>query len=521
MPLTFLNWLLASSPVIAVLILMLGFNWKASRAGLLGWVVALIVAALWFGAGGDVLAYAQLKGLLLALDVLYIIWMALLLFNVADRAGAVSVIAERLPGLTGDRLIQGLLLGWVFSSFLQGVGGFGVPIAVVAPLLVGLGFDAVSAVVMASIGHAWAVTFGSLASSFQALMASSGLTGPELASPAALLLGIAGLGCGIIVARVAGGWRGVLRGLPALIIIAAAMSVTQYFLAVNRLWTLGATGAGLAGLMVGVAVTRLPIYRNGEDSNAANPSGSQRSLGLALAAYGLLIVLAFALNIVPALNNLFNRVVINFDFPELVTRFGWTTAAGPGRSISVFGHGGAMLLYTSLLAFIVYRQAGYYADEESPARTIISHTARNATSSSLGILAMVAMAVTMAHAGMTDLLAQGISSGVNANLYPLVAPWIGMLGAFMTGSNTNSNVVFTALQQQTAILLELPVPVILAAQTAGGALGSVLAPAKVIVGCSTVGLSGQEGRVMRASLPYGLLLVALISGLTLLLVKLV
>jgi lactate permease len=81
----------------------------------------------------------------------------------------------------------------------------------------------------------------------------------------------------------------------------------------------------------------------------------------------------------------------------------------------------------------------------------------------------------------------------------------------MTGSNTNSNVVFGSFQQDAALLLGLSVPIILAAQTAGGALGSVFAPAKVIVGASTVGLGGEEGPVLKKVMAYGLLLVAVVS----------
>ena len=80
------------------------------------------------------------------------------------------------------------------------------------------------------------------------------------------------------------------------------------------------------------------------------------------------------------------------------------------------------------------------------------------------------MALTMQHAGMTQLLAEALSAGTGA-LFPLISPFIGALGAFMTGSNTNSNVVFGQLQQQTAVALNLSVPWILAAQTAGGAIG--------------------------------------------------
>jgi len=117
----------------------------------------------------------------------------------------------------------------------------------------------------------------------------------------------------------------------------------------------------------------------------------------------------------------------------------------------------------------------------------------------------------MLHSGMTYLLAEGLSVSVSRQFYPAVAPFIGALGAFITGSNNNSNVLFAVLQQNTAELMNLSVPLILAAQTAGGALGSVLAPAKVIVGCSTVGLSGKEGAVMRKMLYYGALTIGSVA----------
>ncbi len=525
MPLTFLNWLLALSPVLTVLILMLALRWGGSKAGAAGWLVAVIVAALRFGATPLVIAYAQVKSVVLTLDVLYIIWMALLLFHVADEAGAVRVIGDRLPGLTADRMMQALLLSWIFVSFLQGMGGFGVPVAVVAPLLVGLGFGPVQAVVMASVGHGWAVTFGSLATSFVALMAATGLPGEALAPPAALLLGVAAFFSGAIVAYVGAGWRGMMRGLPAILILTAVMGVVQYFLASSGLWTLGATGASLAGLAVAVGLTRLPLYRNahaaehvnGMDDPAELPAqrvpddGKRRSLRVALAAYGVLIVLAFAINLIPPLDDLFNRVELTLHFPELRTAFGWVTPAEVGRKISLFGHPGAVLLYTSLISYAIYSRAGYY--RPGALRRIVANVGKGAVTSSLGIAAMVGMAVVMSHAGMTNLLARGLSESVGRVAYPLVAPFIGALGAFMTGSNTNSNVVFGALQLQTAQLLGLSATLIVAAQTAGAALGSVLAPAKVIVGCSTVGLSGQEGRVIGKMLLYGLIPVAVVAAM--------
>jgi hypothetical protein len=123
-------------PPLAVLVLMVGFRWGGNKAGLVGWIVALVIAAARFGAGGKVLAFAHVRSLVLTFDVVYIVWAALLLYMVVDQAGALKVIAHWFTNLTSDELLRVLLLGWVFTSFLQGVGGFGVPVAIVAPLLV-------------------------------------------------------------------------------------------------------------------------------------------------------------------------------------------------------------------------------------------------------------------------------------------------------------------------------------------------------------------------------------------------
>jgi lactate permease len=174
--LTFGTWMLALMPILVVVVLMLAFRWGGSRAGALGWLTAVLVALFFFGAGFELLAVAQVKAILLSLDVLYIIWAALLLFNIAREAGAIRMIGQTLPRLTGDRVMQSLLIGWLMVTFLQGLGGFGVPVAVCAPMLVGLGFSPVQAVAMASMGDGWAVTFGSLGSSFQSLMEVTGLS---------------------------------------------------------------------------------------------------------------------------------------------------------------------------------------------------------------------------------------------------------------------------------------------------------------------------------------------------------
>jgi lactate permease len=216
--------------------------------------------------------------------------------------------------------------------------------------------------------------------------------------------------------------------------------------------------------------------------------------------------------LVPAARNFLGQVEVHLEFPQVSTALGYVTPAGEGRTIPVFRHAGALLAYASLLAYLIYRQAGWY--RPGAAGRILGGTLQRVMPSSVSIASMVAMAVIMENAGMTDTLARGLAEGVGL-AFPAVAPWIGALGAFMTGSNTNSNVLFGALQMRTAGFLGYRVALILAAQTAGAALASVMAPTKVVVGASTAGMAGREGDVMRKLLLYAGLLVLLISALTL------
>ncbi len=499
-----MSFLLAFLPIAVILALMVGYRWGAARAGAAGYLTALAVAALFFGAGPRLLAYAHVKALLLTVDVLLIIWAAFLLFRVADEAGAIRAIGAALPHLTADRGMQALLIGWVFASFLQGVGGFGVPVAVIAPILVGLGFSPLAAVVIPSVGHSWAVTFGSLGSSFNALMAATNLPQETLAPDAARFLGVAGVAVGLMVLHAAEGWRAVRRlALPAAL-LGAVMAAGQYLAATAGLWNVGAFLGSLVGLVVAI-----PLARRYRGELGDNGQLDARRVLIALSAYAVLVAVTLGVQLLPgARAALGNAVVLRVDFPEVATAQGFVTPAGPGRVIRLLRHAGTILGVSSLLAYLIYRRAGWY--QPGAGRRILVGTVTRVMSSSVGIAAMVAMAVVMQHAGMTDALARGLAEGVGG-AYPAIAPWIGALGAFMTGSNTNSNVVFAALQMRTAELLGYSAALILAAQTSGGALGSVIAPTKIVVGASTGGMAGREGEVMRKMLVYTGSLVALMS----------
>jgi lactate permease len=179
-------------------------------------------------------------------------------------------------------------------------------------------------------------------------------------------------------------------------------------------------------------------------------------------------------------------------------------------------HPGSLILLVSVLSIVVFARTGTRLSGALRAATATWHSAASA---SLGIISMVGLSTLMDHCGMSYLLAEGLKNAFGT-IYPVISPCVGILGAFATGSNNNSNVLFGSLQKNVALLLQVSPALLTAAQTAGGSLGSMLAPAKIVVGCSTVGQVGREGVVLRQTVPIGLLLGFILGLLSFILSRL-
>ena len=505
-------------PVIVILVLMMGFKWGGSKASSLTWLVAQIIAILFFGGTFELLAYTFVKAFFLSIDVLLILWGAMFLYQTTAKAGTIQVIGKFLSELTENQAFLGVFVGWLFPSFLQGMGGFGVPVAVSAPLLVSAGISPTLAVIITSIGHGWGVTFGSMGSSFRTLKTVTGLSVAYLAPLSAVLLGSASLLCGSLVIYLAGGKKRFLSAFPLTLMASLILFFGQYFLAVNDLWVIAVPVPSLVALTFSFLYVRFfsPFSKN----YLVNKSKSEiREVLTALVPYLILVVMIVVVNFVQPLRDVFRHFGLNVALPELTTKYGYITPAGTSKTINPFLHPGTIITLSALLSFIFLKSKSYFKGNEL--KEIIKNTFNRSLNSSIAIFSLVGTAVLMNHVQMTNVLAIGISNVVSEKIYPLISPFIGALGAFITGSNNNSNVLFANLQLETAQLLKLSIPLILAAQTTGGALGSIMAPAKVIVGCSTVGLAGKEGDVIGKLILYctGLvfmvgILAMFISGVT-------
>ena len=506
----------AALPIVVVLAAMVWLRWSGTTAGLAGAVAAAATGVVLLGATPAVLAVASWKAVILSFDVLYIVWAALLLYNIAEEAGAIRSIGVGVANLTEDHVMQLLILGFAFSSFLQGVAGFGVPVAVVAPVLVGLGFPPIQAAVVPLVGHAWSVTMGTLSSSFQALVTVTGYSGRALGPWSAGFLGVACVLSGFAVAHIHAGLRPIRRCFGAILVLGFSMAAVQFGLVYLEYFMLASFAAGMVGVGLSLVGARLAqaVRRSygGVLPNWPAPGGrrtphrpvalrsSAGGMGfhLGFAAYYAVIVIVIAATLIPGVPAALDVLRFSIPFPRTVTSLGFVTH-GSTQSISILQHPGTYLVVAAFTAWAIYRAMGYL--KAGGWRLMARRTVTQAIPTTLAVLLMVIMAMIMSYTGMTRLLAHGLIA-VAGRAFPIISPFIGLLGCFVTGSNTNANVLFGALQRDVAVLLRGSPAITAALQTTGASLGSMIAPAKVLIACATAGLQGREGEVMRVALKY-------------------
>ncbi len=531
-PLTFLTWGLAALPILTLMILMIGFHWGAIKAAPVGITISVLSALLVFRASPEGILVEALKGVWSTFVVLLVIWPAILLYEVVSQSNAFTVIRHGLQRHTPNELIQLLTLGWAFTSFLQGITGFGVPVAVGAPLLVGIGVNPVWAVMIPLIGHTWANTFGTLAVAWNAMVLQTNLS----ASPALLLetaLWAAGLlwawnmVTGVVITWLYGGRRALQKGWPAVLVISLIQGGGQLLLSqINP--TLAAFVPAVLSMLgiIGISLTRR--YRSAwviEESpimirsvlDHSTPLPSHRmSLGQAFVPYLVLTGVTLSVLLIAPIKSYLEHFRFGFAFPQTQTGYGYTNLATTAYSpIAPLTNAGLFLLIAAVIGFVFFRSHGWI--QSGGSKHLLARSFRKTFPSAIAILGFVVMSRIMSGTGQTVILAYGMAS-VLGQTYVVLAPVIGMLGAFMTSSNMASNILFSEFQLTTATLLKLNPAIILGSQTAGGAIGGTISPGNIIMGTTTAGVLGQEGKILRRVLPITLGM-ALLVGMVILIAQ--
>jgi lactate permease len=531
--------LLSLLPVLTVAVFLVVLRWSASRAMPLSYVVAVLLALLVWGVPGNQIAAATANGLVVAGTLLYIIFGAILLLNTLQQSGALRAIRRGFTDITPDRRIQVVIVAWLFGSFIEGSAGFGTPAAVAVPLLVGLGFPAMAAVVAGMLIQSTPVSFGAAGTPIL-IGVSTGLAGADsvesfarargfaewsdflgmIGIKVALLHAIAGTLVPLIVlafmTRFFGKSRSFTDGLRVwrFALFAAFAMTLPYILVAN---VLGPEFPSLLGGLTGLAIVVtaagrgwfLPDAREVwefEPREAWDPEwsgtieiedvrGARGEMGLALAwaPYGIVGVLL----VLSRLRDLPFYGWLNAWSLDWVEILGTSITA---RFQPLFSPG-TVFIVASVAAFLLHRV------EPSKYRRVATTSLRTTAAASVALVFTVPMVQVFIHTGggeagferMPIALADGVAA-LAGGAWPIFAPFIGGLGAFVAGSNTVSNMMFALFQFGMGERIGVDPSWIVALQAVGGAAGNMICVHNVVAASAVVGLLGREGAVIRMTL---------------------
>lgn len=521
LPVDILHWSLSILPVVILAYLLIQLRWTAQQAGAFGIFVVAAIALFIFRTPLETLAVAGGKGVWDAIFILLVIWPALLLYQIMDKSGGYEAMRQGITRMSRNELFIVVALGWVFASFLQGVDGFGTPIAIVAPLLVAFGLKPIYAVAIPIIAHIWAKFYGTLGAGWLATLQVVDLDAAAIAATAyqsAILIVIQTVLGGFTIVWMYGRWPAIRHGWPLVLIIAAIQGLGQ-MAAVLIDPALAAFLPATAALLALFPLSRWKRYALPADSIVDRPAMAERPtstledkappMGTAMAflPYILLSVIAVGTSLIEPLRNALSAFSFGMSFPSVSTGYGMQVpGADTYSALRPLSHPGAGLLVTAVITWLIFRSRGYFAQwaQKQAERTngIIDGLIATSVPASVPIIAFLIMASMMNHSGQNEVLALGISAVAPAYVFAFLSNGIGVVGAFTTSSSTSSNVLFSDLQISIARLKDLPEATILAAQSAGGAIGNAIAPANVVMGASTAGISGKEGEIMRKTLPW-------------------
>lgn len=515
-----LTWIGAVFPIIVLFLAMTLFHMKTEHAALLG-IGCAVLSALWVGQSSlSIIGMDLCKGAFSAFNILLVIWPAVFLYEMMEYAGVFHSIRKMLQRKTKDELLLILLICWLLSSFLQGITGFGVPVAVCAPILIALGVSPLWAVIITLLGHAWANTYGTFALAWDALISQSE-TGEIFAVKliAGLFLWGINLAGALLISWFYGKGKAIRHMLPFVLIISTIQGGGQLLVSFGNS-TIAAFLPTTLALLAGWILLSLGFYTkkwsmesvivNRTERREQNENEKQIDEKMSLLPFGLLALISVIVLLVKPIHTIMNRAVIALSFPETRTGRGFVVEATDSYgAIHIFTHAGFVLLLAVLITLFLFLKKRYLDRDKMSG--IVRASLKKLIPTSLGILFLVMMAQVLKGSGVMEMIAEGVTQ-LTGKYYSFAVPFLGLLGAFVTSSNTSSNILLGSFQKTAANMISVNEAAVLSAQTAGGAIGTVVGPSTILLGTTTAGCKGKEGEVLRFMIPI-VLVEALFTGI--------
>ncbi|WP_294928545.1 L-lactate permease [uncultured Paracoccus sp.] len=534
----FITFILALLPIATVFLLLVVLAKSAKFSMFIAYVVTVVTALVVWGTELNKIMGATVHGAVTALGLLYIVFGAILMLYTLEESGGIRSIRNGFTSISPDRRVQAIIIAWLFGSLIEGASGFGTPAAVAAPLLVAVGFPAMAAVMVTLIIQSTPVSFGAVGTPML-VGVNTGLSGQEIveatiaptpffpdylfaiAAKTATIHGLVGFLIPVILVgmltRFFGANRSFAEGFRIwkfALFAGLAFTVPYWIIAQILGPEFPSLLGGIIGLLIVVPAAQrgflipketfdFPAREQWEADWAGKLNDIEHHdngkpimpLVKAWAPYVVVVALLILTRTVTPVQAWLTSPAMTLAFDDL---FG----SGINSRTQVLYMPGTILILASVFTFFYHgmKVGDYGRALKSSGTTMIA-----AAPALLLAVPMVQVFLNSASdtlASMPIVLAEGVSSVVG-NAWPFFAPWIGAMGAFVAGSNTVSNMMFSLFQFSTAEQIGLGAAgagTVVALQAIGGAAGNMICVHNVVAASATVGLTDREGAVIRKTL---------------------
>ncbi len=505
-----LSFLVAILPIVAVLVLLGGLRrpaWQAALAGLVtGLVVAVGVWKMPLGLALDAVA----NGAVLALwPVMWIVVNALLLYNIAVKSGRFDAFRRWVIAyLPNDRRVVLVVIGFCFGALLEGVAGFGTPVAITSSLLILVGYPPLEALVFVLIFNTAPVAFGALGTPVTVLGAVTGLPATALGAMIGRQLPVMAVILPFYVMAIYGGGRSVRALWPFLLVAGGSFAISQFVTSNYLDYALTDVVASIGSLVV--TLLFLQVW-------SPAPDAEFQIKQEALASEGRMTPVSAWQGWAPWL--IVSATVIVWTHFG-ISAFAESKIKWPGLhnaiSITLYGDKpyGAIWTFQPLgtgTAILLAAIATALLDKLSPASFFgcVAQTFRQAWIAIITVMLIVGLAYLMNYSGLAYTLGHAVAS--TGYLFVFLSPFLGWIAVMLSGSDTSGNALFGNLQVVAARQLNLNPVLFAATNSSGGVMGKMISPQNIATGVSVTNLKGQEGTVFARTFIHSIILTALLG----------
>lgn len=493
-------FVLGSSPLIVLIVLILWLKTPVHYSILISLGLTLAIAAwYWQSSPSDLLLsslYGAIKGLW---PIVIVILGAIYSYNLMQKTGAMEVLKNTLATISDDPRIQVLLIAWCFGGFLEAAAGFGTAVAIPISLLIALGFNPLKAAIASLVANTVPTAFGAVGIPVSILAQQTGLPVTDLGGMVIIQLALFNLLLPFVVVAITNGGIRALRGVVFITLMCGVASlVPQYLVAAH----IGAELPAFAGSLASMAVVMWLAKRRPPTQSAAQTAPKTTYGRAQILRAGAIYLLTFVFILLcsplfPALKRFVG--LISSQFP-LALSTGQTLLL----KIEWLGTPGVLIILATLIGGAIQ------GARPGVMLTVLWHTLAQLKKSIIAICAIVAMATVMDTSGMIGDVANSLVA-VTGRGYVFIAPLIGALGTFVTGSDTNSNVLFGKLQTTAAQQIGADPLLLAAANTSGATGGKMISPQSISIAVSATRMEGQSSAIMSGVLRYCLIYIAILG----------